>query len=168
MSVLTIRNMLFLGFMWAALTPFSASAELLDMQGNVRTVSDYQQKDKWLVVMIWESNCPVCNREAYQYVDFYEFHKDTDANVLGISIDGAAKKSAAEAFIKRHSVSFPNLIGEVSEVARWYATVTGERFSGTPTLLVYAPDGTLAAREVGAVPTETIEKFMQREAASSR
>lgn len=142
--------------------PAAAGAGLKDFQGQERRIQDYLTGDKWLVVMIWESRCPICNREAYQYVDFYEFHKDTDATVLGISIDGAAKKADAEDFIKRHSVTFPNLLAEVMDVMTLYTDLTDEFFRGTPTILVFSPEGKLMAREVGAVPTQEIEDFIEK------
>ncbi len=142
--------------------PAVVSAGLKDFQGQDRRIQDYLTGDKWLVVMIWESHCPICNREAYQYVDFHEFHKDTDATVLGISIDGAAKKADAEDFIKRHSVTFPNLLGEVMDVMTLYTDLTDEFFRGTPTILVFSPQGTLMARETGAVPTQVIEDFIKQ------
>ena len=116
--------------------------------------------------MIWESNCPICNREAHQYVDFHEFHQDNDATVLGISIDGETRKAQALEFLKRHEVNFPSLIAEPIDLALLYTNLTGEFFRGTPTFLIFDPQGDLLARQAGAVPTELIEAFMEREAAA--
>ena len=49
----------------------------------------------------------------HQYVDFHEFHKDKDAVMLGVSLDGRNREAAQE-FIRRHQVSYPNLINELS------------------------------------------------------
>jgi len=140
------------------------SLALTTFDGKPARVSDYLDKGKWLVVMIWASDCRICNHEISHYVDFHFVHQHEDAKVLGISIDGQERKAAAEQFIARHNVNFPNLIGEPGEVAAWYQRLTGDAFVGTPTFLFYDPRGELVARQVGAVPTELIEKFMQQQA----
>jgi peroxiredoxin len=145
-----------------SLPAFAASSALRDFNGNARDIADFTGNGKWLVVMIWASDCQVCNAEAYKYVDFHTFHKDNDARMLGISMDGAAKKNAARAFIDRHNVNFPNLIGEPQDVAGLYTRLTGQPWRGTPTFLIYSPSGELRAQQVGAVPPHLIEQFIQK------
>lgn len=133
---------------------------LQDFQGNPQVLKNYVGKGKWLVVMIWASDCRICNREAHQYVDFHLVHSADDATVLGISIDGESKKKEAEKFIKKHMIDFPNLIAEQGHVAEMYKELTGANFLGTPTILIYSPQGELKAADAGAVPTSLIEKFI--------
>lgn len=128
-------------------------------------IADYIVDSKWLLVMIWASDCHICNREAHAYVDFNFKHEDGDARVLGISIDGQAKKKAAELFIKRHEINFPNLIAEPDRLADWFEKLTGQNWMGTPTLLLYSPDGELRVQQIGAIPLELVEKFIQRNSA---
>ncbi len=139
-----------------------AQSPLQDFSGKPRNIGEFTGKGKWTVVMIWASDCQVCNHEIHNYVDFHFVHSDKDAAVLGISIDGRAGKSGAEAFIDRHQVNFPNLIGDAVAVADWFTGLTGAPWIGTPTFLIYAPDGKLKAQQVGAVPTPIIEDFMQK------
>lgn len=141
-----------------------ASPAMTTFDGKPARVSDHLDSGKWLVVMIWASDCRICNQEVSHYVDFHFVHQDEDARVLGISIDGQQGKAAAEQFISRHNVNFPNLLGEPDEVAAWYRRLTGSAFVGTPTFLFFDPRGELVAKQVGAVPTELIEKFMQAQA----
>ncbi|VAX13991.1 hypothetical protein MNBD_GAMMA24-1454 [hydrothermal vent metagenome] len=128
-------------------------------------IADYIVDNKWLLVMIWASDCHICNREAYKYVDFNFKHEDSDARVLGISVDGQAKKKAATSFIKRHDLNFPNLISEPDRLAGWFEKLTGQNWMGTPTLLLYSPDGELRVQQIGAIPLELVEKFIQRDSA---
>lgn len=128
-------------------------------------IADYIEKDKWLLVMIWASDCHICNREAHAYADFHFKHEENTARVLGVSIDGQAKKKAAELFIQRHEINFPNLIGEPNEISRWFEKLTGQNWMGTPTLLVYSPEGELKVQQIGAIPLALVEKFIQRESA---
>jgi peroxiredoxin len=158
---------------WTALLLFSmttgvswAQAEgLRDFEGGERTLSEFTGQGKWLVVMIWASDCHVCNAEAYQYVDFHDMHEDDNANVLGVSMDGQGRRAEALAFIERHSLSFANLIAEPGDVARLYRELTGEHFVGTPSLLVFNPRGELRAGQAGAVPASAIDEFIRRESA---
>lgn len=147
---------------WLFLAPVAQAAELQDFNGNPRAISDYSGKGKWLVVMIWASDCHVCNQEAHAYVDFHFVHSDQDAQVLGISIDGQAKKAEAQKFIQRHKINFPNLVGEPAVVARLFSQLTGTYFAGTPAFLFYDPKGELRAQQLGAVPPELIEEFIKQ------
>jgi thiol-disulfide isomerase/thioredoxin len=105
---------------------------LADFEGNRRSIEDYVGGGKWLVVMIWASDCHICNTEVPEYMAFHEAHKDTDASVLGISMDGEARKDEAVAFLERHLVNFPSLIGDIEVVTALYAKLTGSFLAGTP------------------------------------
>lgn len=140
--------------------PVMAAPALRDLAGQPRTISDYTGHGKWLVVMIWASDCSVCNADAHNYVDFYNAHHDKDITLLGISMDGWAQRAAAQAFIRRHRVSFPNLIGEPQAVADLYSELTDRPWFGTPTFLIFDPGGALRAQQVGAVPVRIIEQFI--------
>jgi peroxiredoxin len=148
--------------------PATQAASLQDLNGQPKSISDYAGKGKWLVVMIWASDCHVCNKEAHAYVDFHFVHAEDNAQVLGISIDGQAKKAEALKFIERHKINFPNLIGEPEEVARLFSELTGTYFVGTPAFLIYDPTGNLRVQQVGAVPPELIENFIKQNTLSSK
>jgi len=142
-----------------------ASAEMKgfeDFNGNPQVLENYLGKGKWLIVMIWASDCHICNREAHEYVDFHFVHSEKDATVLGISVDGASRKKEAEKFISRHSIDFPNLIAELDFVSNMYKNYTGQYFAGTPSFLIFSPTGELKAAQVGAVPTTLIEDFIRK------
>lgn len=143
----------------------AGSGPLQDLQGNTRSLSEFTGGGKWTVVMIWASDCLICNAEMHQYVDFHTFHQEKDARVLGISMDGQEKKDEAKAFIERHAVNFPTLIGEPEEVAALYIELSGRPWRGTPTFLIYGPNGELRAQQVGAVPPKLIEDYMARNSA---
>ena len=132
----------------------------VDFDGQPRTVESYTGNGKWLVVMIWAHDCHVCNMEVESYAQFHDDHQDKDASVLGISLDGQAKKADAEAFIERHDLPFPNLIGDLTPTMLFYANQTRSQFRGTPTILLYGPDGELRAAQAGAVPVASIERFI--------
>ena len=149
------------------LAPLALLAEpgLYDLKGQDRDLAEYTGKGQWLVAMIWASDCHVCNQEAHQYVDFYEQNKEKNATLLGISMDGPSGKAAAEAFIERNGVTFPNLLGEPETVAGLYTALTGGEWIGTPTFLIFAPDGRLMAAQAGAAPAGLIADYIERKSA---
>lgn len=137
--------------------PFST---LSGLPGETSSVAALLQPDKWTVVVIWAADCHVCNQEASTYSDFHLMHEDVDAQVLGLSIDGGKAVDDAKAFVEKHQVSFPNLIGDVNAVARFLYAESGQQFRATPTIMLYNPAKQLRAVQAGAVPPELIEKFM--------
>lgn len=165
LKTFTVKKIALYSLLGFLLLPFSVSAEITgfqDFKGKSQVFENYLGKGKWLVVMMWASDCHICNREAHQYVDFHMIHSDTDATVLGISLDGENRKKEALGFIKKHSVDFPNLIAEPETVANLFQESTGQGFAGTPTFLIYSPKGELKAAQAGAVSTELIEDFIKK------
>ena len=138
-----------------------------DLQGAFHGLHEYTGQGKWTVVMLWASDCHVCNEEAAAYSAFHEQHKAQDATVLGISLDGDVGLAEAKKFVQRHAVTFPNLIDEPLDVANFFIQATGRPWIGTPTFMVYDPQGKLRGAQVGAVPTEIIEGFIARESAAN-
>ena len=153
---------------WMALAAQAADEiTLTDFDGEPRTIESYAGDGRWLVVMVWAHNCHVCNQEAEAYAQFHEAHADSDAHVIGVSLDGAANRADAEAFIARHDLPFPNLIGEPEQVMLKYLILTQSQFRGTPSILLYGPDGTLRAAQAGAVPVTSIEAYIERNSAQA-
>lgn len=136
---------------------------LQDFDGKPVSIEQYTGKGKWTIAMIWASDCLVCNKEASHYEQFHQQHKNNDAVMLGISIDGQANKKAAIEFVKEHKLHFPNIIGEPQDVADLFYDATGENWVGTPTFLIYSPAGKLTVQQIGAVPVSVIEEFLQQQ-----
>ena len=137
-----------------------------DMDGKPQRLEDHTGGGKWLVVMIWASDCHICNIEAPTYNTFHQAQQDKGTAVLGISMDGEEHRAAAMKFIERHDLSFPNLIGEPGMVSLYYAAMTQESLRGTPTFLVYDPDGEIVAAQAGAVSVDAIESFIAKQNAA--
>lgn len=155
----SVPVLLLLGF---AVTSAWASSPLFQnlVSDSFDTIDDYRQTGKWVVVMIWAHDCEICEREVGDYQRFHQRHADNDAIVLGITLDGEERKQAALDFVARHQLEFENLIGEPEVVAGYYQLVTGSRWVGTPSFLIFAPDGKLMARQAGAVEVEIVENFV--------
>ncbi|HLQ24392.1 MAG TPA: TlpA disulfide reductase family protein [Acidiferrobacterales bacterium] len=151
---LSLLLFLFPLFAWSA----SPSVVLKDLGGKDRNVNEFIGKGKWTVVAIWAHDCVICNQEIHQMTFFHDAHKEKDAIVLGVSIDGYANKADALKFIDKHGLNFTNLIGGPESVAQFHAG----RFIGTPTFYIYSPEGALLATKVGAMTQEEVEDFINK------
>ncbi|KPK10688.1 MAG: hypothetical protein AMJ68_08450 [Acidithiobacillales bacterium SG8_45] len=158
-----LKNLARMFFSLLLLLPLASLAApdlvLKTVDGEQRNVSEYIGKGKWTIVAIWAHNCHVCNDEMPAMTFFHEAHKDKDAIVLGVSIDGWAKRQKAKGFIETHALNFPNLIAEPRQDV--IGKFGGGEFYGTPTFYVYSPEGELLARQIGPISAEDIEKFMK-------
>lgn len=149
----------------AHLALFSAPAQALtDMQGNTKQLEDIVGQGKWTVFKIWASDCHVCQQTIHYLSEFKAAYPAAD--VYGISVDGqrdAADKAKAQAFIDRFDVQFPTLLSDFIEISGILYTAAGESLRGTPTMLVYTPQGKLLAVQPGAVMAQDLIRFIQRE-----
>ena len=137
---------------------------LYDFDGRPHALEEYPGQGKWLVGTVWASDCAVGEKEIPEMVAFHDAHRDKDATVLGISVDGPGRKDEARAFIQRHKVSFPNLLDHGRAFKAIYLRETGRPWFGAiPMNLVYAPDGKLAARRIGPLAKTEIEAFIEKE-----
>ena len=126
------------------------------------TIEHYSDGDQWLIVMIWASDCVACNKEARSYSELHDRHKNRNAKVVGISIDGTNKRNEAIAFTQRHQISFPNLITTPDVGANYYSQLTQTKWAGTPSFLIFNPRGGLEAKQAGAIPAELLEQFLDQ------
>jgi len=161
-------RLLFVCTLLTAIPALAAAPDIRmkSLQGDEHNVNEFIGHGKWVVVAIWAHDCPICNAEIYQMSFFHDEHKDKDAIVLGVSIDGWDNRDKAQAFVDRHSIDFTNLITEpdASILARFGAGP----FIGTPTFYVYSPDGTLVAQNIGPTTQEDVERFMSTYAAAQK
>jgi thiol-disulfide isomerase/thioredoxin len=143
-------------------TQASDWTEVRTLEGKFTTLSQYFEKDKWTLVMLWTTDCGVCQREYPEISKFHDKHKDIDAKVLGVSLDGYSHLEKIKKHINEMPMTFENLIGEVTVVAFNYETATEEPLRGTPTFLMFNPQGQLVGHNPGPVKPEALEKFISR------
>ena len=117
---------------------------------------------KWTLVMIWVTNCHICKEQKPKISAFHNEHKGIDASVFGIAMDGAGKLSKVKDFIVKHKVTFPNFVGDMMGVMKDYEKLTNEPFRGTPTYLLFNPDGVLKGNNPGPVTISALESFIER------
>ena len=124
------------------------------------TLDQHLKPGRWLVVMIWAQDCQICEREVGSYQAYHVRQRTGNADVLGITLDGEARRAEAVEFVSRHGLDYTNLLGESETIVAYYQLLTGERWIGTPTFLIFGPDGELRAKQVGAVEVEIVDNFI--------
>jgi len=138
-------------------TTAQADLKLPDPEGRMHSVSDHLGKGKWTVVVIWSVDCPICKKDIFHMAFFHDEHKNRDATVLGISIDGVKDRQRVTKFISDQSLSFPNLIGSVDTPEK----LSKKSFVGTPTYFIFNPQGQFMTQLVGPVTQEQMERYIK-------
>jgi thiol-disulfide isomerase/thioredoxin len=122
---------------------------LPDLKGAPHKLSDY--RGKWVVVNYWATWCPPCLEEIPDLVDFH--HKHQDAVVLGVNFEDIPTEQI-EDFVDSMDITYPVLREEPGPSSELGV------IPGLPTSFVIDPEGNLAARNVGPLTGEAIEKFI--------
>lgn len=153
---------LFLGFLFSQQAAFALS----DMQGNQKRFADMLSKDKWTVFEVWASDCPACP-DAVFYMKNLKKRYSHKVKLIGVSVDGdhgAAGKSMAAAFMKKHQLTFPTLLSRTVEVDNFLYGFEEDLY-GTPSVLIFNPKGELRGIEVGAIISQDVINFIEQEEA---
>ncbi|HMT92264.1 TlpA disulfide reductase family protein [uncultured Thiothrix sp.] len=144
---------------WLLIT--SPATAMTDLQGQPVKLETIVGKGKWTVMKIWAADCHVCRQTIHYLTDFEVSFPE--AAVYGISIDGQAGKAEAQAFVKQYNLDFPNLLSDLSEMNAYLNKTAGESLYGTPTMLVFNPQGKLIAVQPGPVTADELIAFIKKE-----
>ena len=138
------------------LSPLYADAvdmDLRDLDGAKAKLSDF--RGKWVVVNYWATWCPPCREEMPELQAYHDDHQEKDGVVLGLNTE-TLPADKIKTFLDDYFVTYPNFItGPVSDTALG-------RVPGLPTTFLVSPEGTVEARQVGAVTREMIENFIEK------
>ena len=143
---------------WAS-PPFP---DLLTIDGDPVTDEADVGTGKWQIVMIWSTDCSVCRAMKPLLSEFHDQHKDTDAKVYGVALDGRANIERVQQYMVDHNVSFPTFVGELDLIAINYEINSSTPFMGTPTYLMFNPVGELVAIDFGELDMQAVERFISR------
>ena len=138
------------------------SLALQAMDGEPVNLSQYVGNGKWVLAMLWATDCGICKREMPSMSAFHEKHRREAALVLGIALDGYTRREAVERYLAEHKPGFPTLVGDIATVSAAYRSLTGEHLRGTPTYLLFSPAGELLGNNPGPLRPVAVEAFMAR------
>ncbi len=144
---------------WAK-APFT---DLIDIDGKAVSSEANVGEGKWTVVMVWSTSCHICTAQKPMISKFHNEHADKNAHVIGIALDGPSNLDDVQRYVKKHDVSFPTyVVPDINFFAVQYAATALEDLAGTPTYLIYNPDGKLLGVNPGPVSEGAFERFIER------
>lgn len=120
-----------------------------DSTGELHKLEDY--KGRWVLVNFWATWCPPCLKEIPDLISLYEDRKDI--MVIGVAMDSDPQEIMN--FVRSLSINYPIVLGN-----RKIASQLDE-ISLLPSTFFYDPDGNPAARQLGIISRESIEKFIE-------
>ncbi len=150
-----------LGFSCSNALARALDLEVRTLDGETVPLSSFSEPGKWTMVMMWTTYCGICRRQYPAVSAFHDKHKDAYAKVIGMSLDGYGEVAKVRAYIASKAMSFDSVIVEADAIAIAYKAFTDEAFTGTPTYLMFAPDGALVAHVPGVLTMEAVEEFMR-------
>ncbi len=106
-----------------------------------------------VILNFWATFCPPCLREIPDLAAFHLAHSNQPVAVLGLSLDSSPPDSV-RAFVEKQRIPYPVAIADAA---------TAEAFGNVgqiPTTFIIAPDGTFAARYLGALTREELERIL--------
>ena len=149
------------------LTPLVSMAEPLKfpvttIDGQQVNLGNQIGKGKWVLVMFWATDCPICKTQEPTISAFHEAHSGIDAEVIGVSIDGPDNLDVVKKYLKENDLSYPNYVTDVLGASFSYAGIAQNQFVGTPTYLLFNPEGKLLGDNPGPMRLEALEAFIER------
>nr|CAA6817318.1 MAG: Thiol-disulfide isomerase or thioredoxin [uncultured Thiotrichaceae bacterium] len=139
---------------------------ITDMNGNNKQLQNMIGNGKWTVFEIWASDCPACP-DAVFYMKNLKKRYGHKVELIGVSVDGDhgdKGKAMATAFMKKHQITFPTLLGRTVEVDNFLYGFEEDLY-GTPSLLLFNPKGELRGIEVGAIISQDVIDFIEQDEA---
>ena len=135
--------------------------------GENLKLEDLTGNGKWTLVMFWATNCHICRLQKPDMSAFHNKHKDDKAEVIGIALDGPGAMDAVNRYIEETKPSFPSYVADSLIISSYYFTMTEDNLRGTPTYLLFNPEGELLGNNPGMLSIEAIESFIERKSEST-
>lgn len=159
----SIRQILIVAALVVLSSDVSARAsdfEVRTLDGKDVPLSTYFEPGKWTMVMLWTTYCSTCRKQYPLISAFHDKHKDTDAKVIGISLDGFALMDKVRDYIAVQPMTFDSTVVEIVKFSHAFKAITEENFTGTPTYLMFDPSGAMVGHAAGPMKIEIAEQFI--------
>jgi peroxiredoxin len=117
--------------------------ELPDHTGQLQRLADY--RGKVVVLNFWATWCGPCAAEMSIFVETHRRYSARGVVVLAASLDAEETKAKIPAFIEKHKMEFPVLVGATTDHLQQFGM--GEGLPGTVFL---DPEGRIFARILGS------------------
>lgn len=121
------------------------------------SLSDY--RGKIVVLNLWASWCPPCQREMPDLIRFYEDYKNEGVHVLGVNLATLEKnENGPNEFMEKYQVTFPNFVDQPIDATNQRGIVaTLYKVNSIPTTYVLDTEGKVFKVFRGEVIYEMLE-----------
>lgn len=139
----------------------ASDLEVVDLHGKPSNLNVMIKDQHWNIVMAWATYCPACKKDFLKLNEFIKSHTQDSVHVIGVSVDGADKINVVEKTVREYELKFDNAISEFNDFTGLYLFETDQYFAGTPTYMVYSPEGALVAHGAGRMDFERLSQFLK-------
>lgn len=138
-------------FCMAMLLSFQVQAfQFQDTTGKIHKLENY--KGRWILVNFWATWCPPCLKEIPDLIALHENRKDI--MVIGVAMDFGDAQVVMD-FVRSMSITYPIILGDRKVASQL------DEISLLPSTYFFDPEGNPAARQLGIISRESIEKFIE-------
>lgn len=134
--------------------------EVSSLDGETVDLGDTIGNGKWTLVMFWQLDCSICRQQEPVISEFHSKYADKNAQVVGVAIDGMKQAAQIREFLDQRDLSYPNYVSDLGIAAFNYQAISQVPFRGTPTYLLFNPEGELRGDNPGPVRLEALENFI--------
>ena len=140
----------------------AAGIRLRTLDGADTTLAEQVPAGRWTLAMIYTTYCGICRDEYPVISAFHDAHKEKDASVIGIALDGYDKIATVRRYVAKRPFTFPSVVGEPDVVGPAFEAATDDVFTGTPSYLLFNPARQLVAAHSGTLTRQALEDFLSR------
>ena len=130
------------------------TVDLPDLNGRKVKLTDY--KGKVLVVNLWASWCPPCQKETPEFVALQKELGDKGVQFIGIGVD---EEAPIREFVTRMGVNYPILLA--GDQGDQMLLDFGDTQGALPYTLVIDRSGQVRERHLGYYPQDELRKTLQ-------
>ncbi len=128
---------------------------------NGYAVSNYDYRNKVLIVDVWASWCPPCRKEIPELMDLSKRYGSQGLSVLGLSVDQSARKHNSA--VSKLKISYPSCLAssDNNKFLSDLQTVVGKEINCIPFICVFDRKGILQYTHEGMVSGAELENVIK-------
>ncbi|MFO1462075.1 MAG: TlpA disulfide reductase family protein [Verrucomicrobiota bacterium] len=124
------------------------SWKIPDLDGRQRSSGEFAGKT--VVLNFWATWCPPCLRELPELNAFFREQETNGVVVIGAAVDEGGAR-AVTPLVRRQGLAYPILIADTNVQLTF-------GISTLPTTVIIAPDGRVAARYLGSLTRQELDR----------